>query len=62
MSGFSACQADFGRIYRTGDLGRLRNGTLEVLGRLDRQLKINGVRIEPGEIEAVLQRFRLEKD
>ncbi|CAE7884834.1 srfAB, partial [Symbiodinium necroappetens] len=42
---------DFGRIYRTGDLGRFREGALEVVGRLDRQLKVNGVRVEPGEIE-----------
>ena len=46
------CQEDLGRIYRTGDLGRFREGALEVVGRLDRQLKVNGVRVEPGEIEA----------
>jgi N-(5-amino-5-carboxypentanoyl)-L-cysteinyl-D-valine synthase len=40
------------RIYRTGDLARvLPNGEVEYLGRADFQLKINGVRIEPGEIE-----------
>jgi len=48
---------DLGRIYRTGDLGRFREGALEVVGRLDRQLKVNGVRVEPGEIEAVLMKF-----
>ncbi|HET7112670.1 MAG TPA: amino acid adenylation domain-containing protein, partial [Pyrinomonadaceae bacterium] len=43
------------RIYRTGDLGRLLpGGELEILGRLDHQLKIRGLRIEPAEIEVVL--------
>lgn len=45
------------RCYATGDLGRfLPDGRLEFLGRKDAQLKIRGVRVEPGEVEAALTR------
>lgn len=48
------------RLYRTGDRARmLPDGTFEYLGRLDRQLKIRGQRVEPGEIEALLNRHPL---
>jgi amino acid adenylation domain-containing protein len=43
------------RLYATGDLGRyLPDGSIEILGRADFQLKLNGYRIDPGEIESVL--------
>ncbi len=43
------------RLYRTGDLGRLTiSGDLEIIGRSDRQFKVNGQRIEPIEIETAL--------
>ncbi|WP_236808705.1 non-ribosomal peptide synthetase [Amycolatopsis albispora] len=43
------------RLYRTGDLGRyLPGGDIEILGRTDFQVKINGYRVELGEIEAAL--------
>ncbi|RKZ86612.1 MAG: non-ribosomal peptide synthetase, partial [Candidatus Parabeggiatoa sp. nov. 1] len=43
------------RVYRTGDMGRLlHNGSIEVVGRKDFQIKLRGFRIELGEIEFVL--------
>jgi amino acid adenylation domain-containing protein len=43
------------RLYRTGDFGRyLPDGSIEFLGRDDSQVKIQGYRVELGEIESVL--------
>ena len=44
-----------GRRYRSGDLGRWRaTGEIEILGRIDDQVKLNGIRVELGEIEHAL--------
>ncbi|MFE7119882.1 amino acid adenylation domain-containing protein, partial [Streptomyces sp. NPDC057654] len=44
------------RVYRTGDRVRLRaDGELEFLGRLDDQVKVSGVRVEPAEVEAAFE-------
>jgi amino acid adenylation domain-containing protein len=46
-----------GRLYKSGDLVRyLPQGEIEFMGRLDDQIKINGFRVEPGEIESMLKK------
>ena len=45
------------RLYRSGDkVRRLPDGSIEFLGRIDRQLKIRGFRVEPAEIESTLRK------
>jgi len=42
-------------VYKTGDIGRyLKSGDIEILGRADNQVKINGVRVELGEVEGAM--------
>jgi hypothetical protein len=51
------------RLYRTGDLVRYRSdGALLYLGRLDAQVKIRGVRVEPAEIEVELRTYPSIRD
>lgn len=47
-------------LFRTGDLGRVRkeDGLIDILGRIDDQVKVRGVRIQPGEIAAVLSKHK----
>jgi amino acid adenylation domain-containing protein len=50
------------RLYRTGDRVEETKEGLRFLGRTDRQLKLRGMRIEPGEIEATLREFPSVQD
>jgi amino acid adenylation domain-containing protein len=51
------------RLYKTGDLARwMPDGNLELLGRIDHQVKLHGVRIEIGEIEAALREYETIQD
>jgi epothilone synthetase B len=51
------------RLYRTGDLGRwLPDGNVELLGREDLQVKIQGCRVEPGEIPGEIEAAPARRD
>lgn len=51
------------RMYKTGDLGRIMPcGNMEILGRIDHQVKVRGFRIELGEIESVIGQNRSIKE
>lgn len=51
------------RLFKTGDVGRfLSDGSIEYLGRADRQIKIRGMRVEPGEIEFNLRAHARVRD
>lgn len=46
------------RVYKTGDLAvMMPEGNVRFLGRMDQQIKVNGIRIEPGEIEYYMQQY-----
>ncbi|MBN1602870.1 MAG: amino acid adenylation domain-containing protein [Chitinispirillaceae bacterium] len=50
---------DGAQLYKTGDLCRyLDDGAIEYLGRIDDQIKVHGLRIEPAEIEAAILEFK----
>ncbi|MDQ3781529.1 MAG: non-ribosomal peptide synthetase [Actinomycetota bacterium] len=62
-SGFAGTGDGSARRYYTGDLARvLVDGIHEYLGRLDDQVKVSGIRIEPGEIEAALRTHQAVSD
>ncbi len=51
------------RLFKTGDLGRyLPDGNIEFLGRMDRQIKLRGYRVELGEIETQLRQYESIED
>lgn len=61
LSGEKFCECKFmpgQKMYRTGDLARYNaENELEYIGRIDNQIKLNGYRIEPGEIESAAIKF-----
>ncbi|MES1204670.1 MAG: amino acid adenylation domain-containing protein [Pseudomonadota bacterium] len=59
----AAAAAEHPRLYLTGDRARVTaDGVIEYLGRIDQQVKIRGIRVEPGEIESVLREHPAVRD
>lgn len=50
------------RLYRTGDIGFIKGGTLHYVGRADRQVKVRGHRVEPAAIENALRSLPQVRD
>jgi tyrocidine synthetase III len=51
------------RFYRSGDIGRwLRDGNIEFLGRNDFQIKIRGFRVEPDEVQSIINKLKGVKE
>lgn len=50
------------RAYRTGDMVELRDGQLSFVQRLDRQVKVRGFRLDPGEVESAVCRLDAVRD
>jgi amino acid adenylation domain-containing protein len=58
-----ASKIEGSRLYRTGDFARfLPDGCIEFVGRMDRQMKLRGFRLEAGEIESALRQHPAVKD
>ncbi|TDZ31546.1 Nonribosomal peptide synthetase 6 [Colletotrichum spinosum] len=58
-AGGSGTEPDMGRLYRTGDVVRqLPDRSFEVFGRIDTQVKLNGQRVELGEVEHRVRQVR----
>lgn len=52
-----------GRIYKTGDIAKInKKEEVEILGRVDKQIKVRGFRIEPEEIELSIKKIKKIKD
>ncbi|UCH94256.1 MAG: amino acid adenylation domain-containing protein [Candidatus Aminicenantes bacterium] len=50
-------------IHKTGDLGRfLPDGNIDLLGRIDHQVKIRGIRVEPGDVENIISKQEKVKE